>query len=83
MSFETANAGRVNLYAITLSGMPAEENLRDSVDLGAFNDAEEMTDEQVSSPFGGLSLLLCALGFYYIAVLRVDYTKMVLLDLAA
>jgi hypothetical protein len=35
-----------------------------------------------SSFFGGLVLLLCALTFYYFAVLRIDYQKTTLLDLA-
>jgi len=39
--FGTANARRLNLYASNLPCMPAEENLRDSVELGAINDAEE------------------------------------------
>src|SRR5882762_2219596 len=34
-----------------------------------------------SSLFGGLLLLLCALTFYYFAVLRIDYQKTALLDL--
>jgi 4-amino-4-deoxy-L-arabinose transferase-like glycosyltransferase len=34
-----------------------------------------------SSFFGGLLLLLCALTFYYFAVLRIDYQKTTLLDL--
>jgi len=34
-----------------------------------------------SSFFGGLLLLLCALTFYYFAVLRIDYQKTALLDL--
>jgi 4-amino-4-deoxy-L-arabinose transferase-like glycosyltransferase len=34
-----------------------------------------------SSFLGGLLLLLCALTFYYFAVLRIDYQKTVLLDL--
>jgi 4-amino-4-deoxy-L-arabinose transferase-like glycosyltransferase len=35
-----------------------------------------------SSLFGGLLLLLCALTFYYFAVLRIDYQKTALPDLA-
>ena len=35
-----------------------------------------------SSFLGGLVLLLCALTFYYFAVLRIDYQKTTLLDLA-
>src|SRR5436189_694006 len=34
-----------------------------------------------TSLFGGLLLLLCALTFYYFAVLRIDYRKTTLLDL--
>ncbi len=34
-----------------------------------------------TSLFGGLLLLLCALTFYYFAVLRIDYQKTALLDL--
>src|SRR5215471_5175005 len=34
-----------------------------------------------SSLFGGLLLLLCALTFYYFAVLRIDYQKTALPDL--
>src|SRR2546427_9502434 len=34
-----------------------------------------------TSLFGGLLLLLCALTFYYFAVLKIDYRKTALLDL--
>lgn len=36
----------------------------------------------VAAPvFGGVLLLLCALAFYYLAVIRIDYRKTILLDL--
>jgi len=51
------------------------------------NNAQPVTEDSKrdlanSSFFGGLLLLLCALTFYYFAVLRIDYQKTALLDLA-